>query len=305
MSMDYSGKRKYVRLHWRSLVGKSAFLFAQWSIMLITAIGTLLGFIPEENAGWLHTTLRYLWANPYLMVIILLLILVSSVAYSWPKTKAVYRDRHTRLTVIIECCDILRQPGMKVIHVVDTFDTELGTIISPRSLHGAFLRLCESKGVNTAEATDKALKRIKPIAVNEELPGRKEQYALGTLCRIDVDGEPFSCLAFTRLQPSGTISITKEEYIACLKQLWRNLADPRFRSDTVNVAVMGNKFVDLPAEFSTEQKIDLMIQTFFAVAHEKSCCRTLRICVHPDNAPDIDFAKYPVIIEHLAQRPVI
>ena len=53
------------------------------------------------------------------------------------------------------------------------------------------------------------------------------------------------------------------------------------------------------------QKIDLMIQTFFAVAREKTCCRVLRICVHPDNAPDIDFEKYSVIVEHLAKRPVI
>ena len=87
--------------------------------------------------------------------------------------------------------------------------------------------------------------------------------------------------------------------------MWRNLAEPRVREEEVNVAVMGNRFVDLPAEFSTEQKIDLMIQTFFAVAREKTCCRTLRICIHPDNVTEIDFGNYPTIMEHLAKRPVI
>ena len=303
--MDYSGKRKYVLQHWKGLVTKSVSLFAQWAVMIITLTGSLFGCLPEEKAGWLHHGVRYLLANPVWVVFLLVLILLAALLYCWPKTRAVYKDRHSDITVIIECCDILRESGMKVIHVVDTFDMALGTIISPRSLHGAFLQLCQRQQIDVDAQVDAALAHLRPIGTNDELPGRKAQYDLGTTIRVDVGDEPFCCVAFTRLQPSGTISITKEDYIRCLKQVWRNLADPLVRSDEVNVAVMGNKFVDLPAEFSTEQKIDLMLQTFFAVMREKRCCRTLRICVHPDNATEIDFDKYPVIIDHLAKRPVI
>lgn len=303
--MNYSGKRKYVLLHWQRLIQKSLFDFLQWALMIITLIGSLFAFIPEENAGWLHNAVHYLWTHPAVDSLILLAVLVGAVVYNWPVTRAYYKDKDTDLKVVIECCDLLRQEGMKVIHAVDTFDTELGTIISPRSLHGAFLQLCAQKHVDVDKLTDAALAHLTPVRTNEELPGRKAQYELGTICPVEVDGEPFCCLAFTRLQPNGTIAITKEEYVRCLKQLWRNLSDPRYRNDTVNVAVMGNKFVDLPSEFSTEQKIDLMIQTFFAISREKTCCRTLRICVHPDNAPDIDFQHYALIIAHLAKRPVL
>lgn len=71
------------------------------------------------------------------------------------------------------------------------------------------------------------------------------------------------------------------------------------------MAIMGNHFADLPADFTTEQKIDIMLQTFFAVARERNCCSTLRICVHDSNAMQVDFAHYATIMEHLAQRPVL
>lgn len=303
--MRNTGKRRYVLLHWKRLVWRSVRDLFQWGIMAITIIGSLIAFMPDEDARWLKTAVVYVWTHPWLAVLILLAAYAVSVAYNWPRTRAAYKDKKTDIWVIIECCDIMHQEGLKVIHTVDTFDMALGTIISPQSLHGAFLKLCAQKQVNVDEQIDAALEHRVPRSVNEHLPGRTRQYGLGTICRVNVDADPFACVAFSRLQPNGTIEITQEEYIRCLKQMWRNLADPRNRNDVINVAVMGNKFVDLPAEFSTEQKIDLMIQTFFAVAREKSCCRVLRICVHPNNAPDIDFTHYPVIIEHLAKRPVI
>lgn len=305
-TMNNSGKRQYIFLHWKRLVWQSALIFLQWSTLVITVIGSLIAFLPTDRAMWLKAAIPY-YISTYPGIFVLLVLSMISIAIyiHWPHTRAAYKDKKTDIWVIIECCDILQQKGLKVIHTVDTFDTELERIISPKSLHGAFLQLCKQKNIAIDELLNTALATIKPLRRNKDLPGRKEQYALGTICRINIGTEPFCCAAFTRLQPNGTIKITKEEYITCLKQMWRNLANPLNRNDVVNVAVMGNKFVDLPSEFSTEQKIDLMIQTFFAVAREKSCCRVLRICVHPDNAPDIDFEKYPVIIEHLAKRPVI
>ncbi len=304
--MDNSGKRKYVIQHWRRLAWYSICDFSQWVVLAITVVGSLMAFLPTAHVIWLKAAIPYYITTYFLLFcVLILLVLVMAVLKNWPHTRAAYKDKQTDIWVIIECCDILKQEGLKVIHTVDTFDSDLGRIISPKSLHGAFLQLCKQKHIAIEEQIDLALEQEQPIRTNIDLPGRQEQYELGTLCPIEIENDPFCCVAFTRLQPNGTIQISKEEYIACLKKMWYNLSDPRRRNDIVNVAVMGNKFVDLPSEFSTEQKIDLMIQTFFAVSREKNCCRVLRICVHPENAPDIDFEKYPVIIEHLAKRPVI
>ncbi|MBO5619959.1 MAG: hypothetical protein J5902_08260 [Paludibacteraceae bacterium] len=296
---------RYARLHWRILARKTLADALSWLFLSVTLVGSLIAFLPEQEAETLRAAVRFCISSVWPLLLIVLLLVGIAMMVNYPRTKAVYRDANTGIRVIVECCDMLHQGGLKVIHTVDTFDTALGTVISPRSLHGAFLKICEANNVDVDGQIDRSLRAYKPTRTNKNLPGRKDQYALGTICPVDVQDEPFCCVAFTHLQPNGTIEISKDEYIKCMKRMWRNLADPRLRHDTVNVAVMGNSFVDLPPEFSTEQKIDLMLQTFFSSAREKKCCATLRICVHPNNVSDIDFEHYPVIMEHLAKRPII
>lgn len=303
--MAHFGNRQYVQKHWKWFVRKAARGFASWGIMLITLIGSFVAFLPEEQAAKLRSAIDYTWIHPIVLILLVVLAVVCTIVYYWPRTIAVYKDKNTDIRVIIECCDILEQRGMKVIHVVDTFDSELDTIITPRSLHGAFIRRCQAQQVDLDTMIEDQLAKLVPVSSDENLPGRKNRYELGSLCPITIEDKHYCWVAFTHLQANGTIQITKDEYIACLKKMWRNLASPTIREEVVNVAVMGNRFVDLPAEFSTEQKIDLMIQTFFATAREKACCRTLRICIHPDNVTDIDFYSYPAVIAHLAKRPVI
>ena len=299
------GNRKYVQTHWRWFVRRIVRTFLSWTILTITIIGSLLGFLPDESSHGLRSAVDYVLEHPLLWIAVVLLYAVLATLYHWPRMISIYKDRNTDIRVIIECCDILEQSGMKVIHTVDTFDSELDRIITPRSLHGAFIRRCQAQNVNLDAIIDGQLQKKKPVSEDAHLPGRTKRYELGTIIPITIGDKHYSWAAFTHMQPNGSISITKEEYIACLKNMWRNLSEPRVREEVVNVAVMGNRFVDLPVEFSTEQKIDLMIQTFFMMAREKSCCRTLRICIHPDNVADINFGTYPLIIAHLAKRPVI
>ena len=304
-SVHRSGKSRYVLLRWKSLVWGIIRNVFSWSVVIITLIASLVAFMPAAVSEWIIRSVNYTFVHPYIIIAVLLLMAVVAAVVSMPRTKAVYKDRTSDIRVIVECCDILRQSGMKIIHVVDTFDTELDRIITPRSLHGAFLQLCQREHTDIDAQIDATLLRQTPEAADEHLPGRKNRYALGTVCPVHVNGEPFACVAFTHLQPDGNIQITKAEYIQCLKKMWRNLSAPTIRQDELNVAVMGNRFVDLPAEFSTEQKIDIMVQTFFVAAKQKACCRTLRICVHPNDVADIDFASYPIIMKHLARRPVL
>lgn len=298
--MKHTGKKTYVLQHWKRLLGTTTRDFVSWTVIVISIISSLIAFVPEQTTA-LMQFLALGWPPALLEAVIL----AVAITVNWPRTRVVCKDKNTDIKVIIECCDLFEQNGLKVIHTVDTFDSELERIITPRSLHGAFLQLCRRKQVDIDRQINAVLPKLKSAGKDTSLPGRTDRYALGTLCPLQVNGDPYCWVAFTHLQPNGTITLTRKQYVDCLKTMWRNLADPRIRRDEVNVAVMGNRLVDLPAEFSTEQKIDLMIQTFFAVAHEKICCRTLRICVHPNNVSEVDFDSYPTVVSHLAKRPVL
>lgn len=237
------------------------------------------------------------------LILIALLFVLSATIKNWPRMHAAYYDTRTDTRVIVESADLLEQNGLKVIHSVDTFDTALGTIIPPRSLHGVFLKKCQENQFPIDEAITEALKHSRKGKKDEALPGKKQRYPLGTVCSVEVKGEPYALVSFAHLQEDGSIRITRKEYTDFLMAMWDGLSRPNVREEVINVAVMGNQFIDLPSEFTTEQKIDIMVQTFFVFARQHTTCKTLRICVHDKNAPEVDFYHYPTILEHLAKRP--
>lgn len=230
-------------------------------------------------------------------------VVVIATIKNWPRMHATYNDTRTDTRVIIECTDLLKEDGLKVIHAVDTFDTELGSIITPRSLHGAFLQLCRQQKFPIDEHLNQVLKQTKNGKTESQLPGRKVRYPIGTACPMKIGDEPYVLVSFAHLQTDGSIKISRKEYIEFLMKMWENISKPNIREEVMNVAVMGNQFVDLPSDFTTEQKIDIMLQTFFMFARNHTTCKTLRICVHEKNALEVDFYHYPTIIEHLAKRP--
>lgn len=294
----------YFQKHWKQLLWSVTKESIAWVSVCLATFSASLAVSPDESAVHIFLLDISEWLiHVWPLVLFALLIVVIAAVKNWPRMHAEYRDLRTETRVIIECSDLLKEKGLKVIHSVDTFDTELGTIITPRSLHGAFLQMCKRLDFDLDEQLSLALKPLKKGKLDPQLPGRKQRYPIGTACSVCVDDEPYVLVSFAHLQQDGSIHITRQEYIDFLMKMWESLSKPNIREEVVNVAVIGNQFIDLPSEFTTEQKIDIMIQTFFVFARRHTTCRTLRICVHEKNADEVDFYHYPTIIEHLAKRP--
>lgn len=307
--MHYT-KLQYLRRHWLSYSWSVIKTFVAWFSVVMTSFITLRNLSELSGLTLLYNALSQAIEFPWTLPSVALLVLIIVAIVRFPTIRCSYTDPQTHIRVIIECCDLLHQDGLKVIHSVDTFDTALGTIITPRSLHGAFLALCQQKKVDIDALIEPALSRLPIESTDDSLPGRKNRYALGTICPIllpdkkkKANSSTFALVSFARMQTNGSISIHRQEYTDFLHRMWTNLANPTVRQEELNVAIIGNRFIDLPADFTTEQKIDIMVQSFFAVARERKICNTLRICVHDSNALDVDFAHYPTVLEHLAKRP--
>lgn len=294
---------QYLRKHWTTYLWQIVKTFVAWFSVLMTSVLTMRNILQLSEMHHAEAVLQAAIESGWLVPAIALGVLVVACIVRFPTIRCSYRDPRTNIHVIIECCDLLQQDGLKVIHSVDTFDTALGSIITPRSLHGAFLALCKRKKIDVDTPLKEQLRRMPKEAHDEKLPGRKDRYALGSICPLPLGGEDYAMVSFAHMQQDGSIRITHQEYVEFLHKMWEGLAQPNLRHDEVNVAVVGNRFVDLPTDFTTEQKIDVMVQTFFAVARQKKCCSTLRICVHDSNVLDVDFAHYPTVLEHLAKRP--
>ena len=303
----YRSRLRFLRHHWKELASNVAKTTVAGFGVIITFADALLNVVPEDTLlyRFMYAVVHLPFDKPASILLLIFTLVVIALIANWPKTRAVYKSPFNDLKVIIECCDLFEQSGLKVIHSVDTFDTALTRIINPNSVHGMFLTLCSKQNVDIDAELNLTLDNLQPTETDESLPGKKKRYRLGTICPVEVAGQQYAVVAFTHLIKLRTIAIKRDEYIDFLLNMWRELAAPAVRQEVINVTVMGNKFVDLPADFSIEQKIDLMIQTFFIASREKTCCKTLRICVHDNDISSVDFPHYHTIIDHLARRPIL
>lgn len=296
----------YAGQHWKELLWSAFKETITLFSILIATYSALASFAPV--GGPMYTFFQFFnnWLFRRMFVfLLLLLIYLIFIIKNWPRMKAEYHDERTDTTVIIERADIFKQEGLKVIHTVDTFDTELDKIISRRSLNGAFLAQCEKEKIDVAAIVNRYLGNIQEEGSDSSLPGNEKRYQLGTVCPLTVNEHPFVLVSFAHLQTDGSISITSQEYVGFFMKMWENLSKANIRQDEINMVIMGNKFVDLPSEYSTEQKIDIMTQTFFVQAQKHNICKTLRICIHQNDVMQVDFHNYPVIFDHIAKRPAI
>lgn len=252
-------------------------------------------------------------ACPVVWLLILLVILFGiSFFRHLPQLKAKYRDSSTGIKVIIEHCNLLKQDGMKIIHTVDTFETD-EKIVYPESLHGKFLADCRSRGIDVDAMVDNALQYMKQYSIDNQLVGRKKRYAIGTVIKPLADDnanhylKDFRMVAFSKItsqeDQSHSIELSVPEYKQLLVNMWNTLSEPTQRMDTINMAIFGNKFLKMSGDYTTEHKIAIILDSFFIACHKQKCCDTLRICVHESNARDLDFPTLSALIKHYATKP--
>ena len=108
-------------MHWRILARKTLADALSWLFLSVTLVGSLIAFLPEQEAETLRAAVRFCISSVWPLLLIVLLLVGIAMMVNYPRTKAVYRDANTGIRVIVECCDMLHQGGLKVIHTVDTF----------------------------------------------------------------------------------------------------------------------------------------------------------------------------------------
>lgn len=232
-------------------------------------------------------------------------IAIVTFIWKWPKKLATkYTDRNGT-TVVIECCDLLKQQGMKIIHTNSAFDTDRNVVFK-ESLHGQFLAYCHNQGIDIANMVKNSI---------EQKSLKKDEngcYPLGTILDFvpDVDKleagdqlNDYRFVAFADYINGQNLAVDPKTYRVLLADMWQNLSLSLHRRSVVNVAVMGNKFVSFPSDYTIEHKVDVILQEFFAASKKGKICDTLRICIHPLNADDFGFHYYNKIIQHIATRP--
>ena len=214
-----------------------------------------------------------------------------------------YNIPNTPCQIILEVCDLFKQEGIKVVHCHNTFDTD-DEVMREFSVMGQFIKLCNDKGVDLDAQIDKWIEKNKrKSVVVETLPCKKNIFELGEVCPISTDSDTYLLTAFNDLRTFlDTGSMDLDSYLYFLDSLWVSLGRLSLEKTAVNIPAFGNKIVNVASDsFTVDQKIGLIVQSYFKAKGKHLLFESLKICIHESDAKNLDLSKWESIFPYLYQ----
>ena len=204
----------------------------------------------------------------------------------------------THSQIVLEVCNLFEQEGAKVVHCHHTFDTDAEVMLET-SVMGQFITLCKEKGFDLDAEIDRWIERHKENGlVIDSLPCRKRIFNLGSTCQLKVDGELYMLSAFEDLSVFlETGAMEMNAYLNFLDNLWDSLVKSGIEKTTLNIPAFGNKIVNISNNgFTIDQKIGLIVQSYFKALKSHRLFETLRICIHESDAKKMDLDKWEKVL---------
>ena len=204
---------------------RKAFGYFSYVLTIIVSIITIAKFFDASVQYEQVNVLGLHFDFNVLLVIIAAGSVIAAIIVLWPKLCSETKINN-ELTVIVECCNLLSQEGVKVIHTTDTFDMNR---IKKKSLVDQFVQLCKDKEFDLANAIKAHIPSDDFLSIDDDLPGEKKRYKLGAVCPIAIpsgiegEEESYCLVAFSHILP-GTVCLPLAEYRPMLINMWHNLS---------------------------------------------------------------------------------
>jgi len=217
-----------------------------------------------------------------------ILSLVTTPLIFWPKKafSVSLPDSSTRIAISIS--DILEQKGSIVIGTSDTFDTELGEIISPNSLQGQFLtRVYQSDRETLDRDISDALENVEATSDQTKTYGKTDRYPIGTVACVQRNSSRFFLLAFNKmLADKKRVQTDIRNLWMCLYQCWNVIREKGHHND-IHIPVLATKFGRSGLSFNLI--IQLIITSFVIALREEGIAPSLTVHLNKDDAKEVDF----------------
>jgi len=205
----------------------------------------------------------------------------------WKPSKTSIRVAHSSTTVEIVFGDIFLQDGIRAIGVSEFFETELGTPVSDKSLHGAFLKrhfsgYAESIDIQLATG----LKKEEPTEVADKTCGKKLCYPIGTTALIRVNDERYILFALSKTNHQNCKVYSDVELMwRALHRLWQR-ARIECNGYPLILPLVGSGLSGL--NLPTRDLLNLVVLSAITESKAHEITQTIRIVLRRERFEDID-----------------
>lgn len=210
-----------------------------------------------------------------------------SVAFSQPDMK-----------ITMRVGDLFQQDGHLVIGFCDTFDTEIGNIISSSSVQGQFLmKIYDNNRTRLDHDLDAALPTENFQVDPTRLSGKNKRYPIGTTAVLSGQGRKFFCCAYSKMGDSFKVSSGINNLWDALQNLWQKIR-VEGEQKSIIIPVIGSNLARVPG-VSHSLLIKLIILSYVVNSRMEPIAKELKVVIHNADAEKVNFLEIKDFINSL------
>ncbi len=214
--------------------------------------------------------------------------LLISLILSWPKTRISGKLAISDTTVAIEVGDLLDQKGNIIIGVPDTFDTELGDIISPKSLQGQWQQRFFADRASLDALIERELSNVKCKLDRSKISGKNQRYPNGTTIALTRGDRRYFLVAYTRMRPDLRVESDICMLANALNDCWKVIRT-RGANEPIHMGVIGSGLARIG--LSRSLLIQFIVLSFLDAQKSGSLTRSLTIHVPESDSEHVHLAE--------------
>lgn len=240
----------------------------------------------------------------YLLYIMITFMLIS-IFIKRNRIRIKTKIKGTDIYVVIKFGDIFRQKGALVLSSMDTFDTNISNgLVNPNTLHGKLIEkyyknkidLLEQEINHSLEQNNQEL-----LEVDKELRGNKKRYEIGSTAILKPEKKVIYFSALSKMTKNGTIEIRPEYLVTFLSNIWVFITQFGDFVDTINIPVIGTGIKRLPSEFTNQEILYEIINSFIIASRVNGFCKELNICLYHKDYKYYDLEKIEKYLDYLSE----
>ncbi len=255
------------------------------------ALSIFLGIVSVQIPG----EFQYGWWG---IGAVVLLSALFGLFLSLPRKSFSVQFQYPDVNIGISTGDILDGKENIVLGFSDTFDTEIGDIISAASLQGQFLSHIYD---NDRQRLDNDLKRSltgqKYSTDSAKTQGKNKRFKIGTVAVLQGEGRKFFCCAYSKMGNDLKASADINCLWDALNGLWSKI---RLSGEQRNISipVIGTNLARVPG-ISYAIPIKIIILSFLVNSRIESIAKQLTIVIRESDLGKVDLLEIKEFVEAL------
>lgn len=197
--------------------------------------------------------------------------------------------------------DILDGHKNPIIGCPDTFDTEIGEIISADSLLGKFkLKVFESNYISLERQIDLALSNFIELS-HISKPGMTKRYPLGTTIKVtDEKHDNYYLVAYSRFDSNNVANSSISDLSEALSRAWESL-NSSLNMNQFSITLVGRGLARTP-NFTALDSLLLITTSFVLRSKQGRFSEKMNVVIEPNSLSRADLFLYKKFLKSLARN---